>query len=166
MDKVYYTKGYCPIPREKKDIIKYFKLKNSLLNKFLFFQRKNFYEYGNFIIFNLIFNVFFSFLFFHEKSHIFSINLIFICFEILIVSILQLFLLKEWYLLEKKFSGSISSYEEIGLAEGKIWKKPILNLIQDNLILIFRIRPILKKLRFQFLIYNLFTGGIFLFFLT
>ena len=59
-----------------------------------------------------------------------------------------------WKNLENSIKESITKYEEIGTLEERVWKKPVINLIQDNLILHYKVKPIIEKIRSQFIFYN------------
>ena len=156
--KLHYTRGYCPIPREQRFLNLFNKLNQEKRTQIFIFKPSKLITISIILIIllNEIENILFTFnksIF--ENTHFLNIN-IFNIFPIIIFSnLLSLWLVKDWTSLKKKSKQTISIYEELGSIESQIWKKPIVTLIQDNLILNFKINPLLRKLFYQTAIYNL-----------
>ena len=73
---------------------------------------------------------------------------------IILTNIVYLWLIKEWNSLKYKTQKAITVYEETGLLESQIWKKPVITLIQDTLIINYRVKPLLRKIIYQITTYN------------
>lgn len=158
MRKIFhYTRGYCPIPLEKRYFAIYIKTKEQFLNKFVILN-----PFGvlflNFIF--VLLSYFYIFLkvdFFHYYNfHVLTFGIKVLFFSIFFTNFLYFSILKDWENLEKLSKDSVINYEEIGILEERIWKKPIINLIQDNLILNYKIKPFIEKIKNQFFFYNTF----------
>jgi hypothetical protein len=154
-ERLHYTRGYCPIPREQRVFLSYIRLRNNKLSKFILFEQKQIILFNilNFLSCYSISNFLFYFNS-YKNIHFLDFSNRNLIFPILLFNILNFLVLKDWEQLKFTIQDSITVYEESGMLEGRLWKKPIVTLIQDQLILSYRIKPAIKKIIFQTFFYN------------
>ena len=66
----------------------------------------------------------------------------------------------------KKTQNFFILYEETDLLESQIWKKQTIALVQDFLILNYKIKPTIRQLIYQLYILNLYFSSIFTIFIV
>lgn len=153
--KLHYTRGYCPIPQEQRILSLYNKLADSTLHNLIIQAPIKVFQTKTLAICIYIYIVkLASTVNFYQNVHFFETFLQSIYMSFSIVCILHLILIKEWNDFKIKTKKSLVIYEETGLLESQVWKKPIITLIQDFLIQNYKINPILRKLNYQLMIYT------------
>lgn len=155
-NKLHYTRGYCPIPREQRLLSLFNKLNNNLFNKFITLQPIYLTIYtGIGLLICSSISQLLVFIRSFSNIHINDFTVILFLPIVILTNIIYLWLIKEWVNLKIKTQKAITVYEETGLLESQIWKKPVITLIQDNLIINYRLKPLLRKIIYQITIYNI-----------
>lgn len=157
-NKLHYTRGYCPIPREQRLLSLFNKLNNNIFNRFITLQPIYLAIFTGIALLVCIFIsqiLFFTNNFSNIHTKDFTVILFFPI--IILTNIIYVWLIKEWDSLKTKTQKAITIYEETGLLESQIWKKPIITLIQDTLIINYRVKPLLRKIIYQITTYNVVT---------
>nr|NP_043211.1 hypothetical protein CypaCp074 [Cyanophora paradoxa]P48276.1 RecName: Full=Uncharacterized protein ycf36 [Cyanophora paradoxa]AAA81242.1 ycf36 [Cyanophora paradoxa] len=139
---------FCPIPTEQQPLNEYQILNNSVLFnwpsqklKIYFFYLFTIYSIGFLLTFLI---TFYNDLFIVHPVNIFVHGIIGGNF-VLILDLLRLYL--GWsYICQRLLSATVS-YEESGWYDGQIWVKSSEVLIQDRLIGIYQVRPVLNRLK-------------------
>lgn len=162
-ERLHYTRGYCPIPREQRVFLAYIRLRNSRFSKWILFEDQK-WGLGTLLLFFLYASLHQGALCFspyqnHHGMEVLSQNFL---FPLLVFNGFYLSILKDWIQLKASIQNSIAIYEESGLLEGRLWKKPVVTLIQDQLILTYRVKPAIKKILYQGLLSNFLILSFFL----
>nr|QCI08743.1 hypothetical protein [Sphondylothamnion multifidum] len=154
------SKNECPVPFDQQPLNEYLTLKQSWLFSWSTYQINKYFYYGFiffislFIIIGIILLYIFS-KFFNTWKIYFLDNLI-IDF---IFSIILMRLYLGWSYVMKRLLSATIFYEESGWYDGQIWIKQADILMQDRLIGLYQVSPIVKKVK-----YSLFGFSIHLFF--
>mmetsp|Transcript_16006 Transcript_16006/g.54369 ORF Transcript_16006/g.54369 Transcript_16006/m.54369 type:complete len:169 (-) Transcript_16006:2744-3250(-) len=155
-NKLHYTRGYCPIPREQRLLSLFNKLNNNVFNRIITLQPIYLTIFTGFALL-LCISISQTLLRISNFSniHINDFTVILFFPIIILTNVIYLWLIKEWTSLKKKTQKAITVYEETGLLESQIWKKPVITLIQDTLIINYRLKPLLRKIIYQITTYNI-----------
>nr|YP_009297719.1 hypothetical protein Kuma_019 [Kumanoa americana]AOM67453.1 hypothetical protein Kuma_019 [Kumanoa americana] len=156
----------CPVPFEQQPLNEYTALKKSML--FAWSTK----TINNFIIKLLI--VFASFMFVELSIYLIiiyikhtllqvSILVHMIIIPILTIEFLLIRLYLGWSYILKRLLSAVVFYEESGWYDGQLWIKPADILIQDRLIGIYQVGPILEKIKVIFFINSFFLSWEFIY---
>jgi hypothetical protein len=135
----------CPVPKNQRPLSEYNELKNSfgfnwtLTNPDIFFRKV--LTFLAYIFFSITTVVFVSF---KWEDHYFS-WIVFTSFLVFTTWILRLYL--AWLYIYDRLMNATITYEESGWYDGQTWIKTNEVLIQDRLIGVYEVFPILKKLQ-------------------
>ena len=153
--KVHYTRGYCPLPQNDRSITLFIKLRNNFINKYICFRPLKVLQiklglFALILIASENLNKTLDYKNLHD--HELTINILF--YLILLINGTYIWLLNEWHSLRKKIQEPVVTYEENGLLHTQLWKKPIVTLVQDNLIINYKINPTIRTIIYQIISYN------------
>ncbi len=135
----------CPVPKHQRPLSEYNELKNSfgfnwtLANSDIFLKKV--LTFLGYIFFTITALVIISF----KWEDYYFLWIVFTSFLIFTIWILRLYL--AWLYIYDRLMNATVSYEESGWYDGQTWVKTNETLIQDRLIGVYEVFPILKKLQ-------------------
>ena len=135
----------CPVPKHQRPLSEYNELKNSVGFRWTLTTENTFLKkvliFLGYIFFTVTSIVFVSF---KWEVHYF-LWIVFISFLIFTTWILRLYL--DWLYIYDRLMNASVTYEESGWYDGQTWIKTNEVLIQDRLIGVYEVLPILEKLQ-------------------
>lgn len=143
----------CPVPFDQQPLNEYLALKNSWLFSWSAYKI-NKYIITVFSIFLFLFFItgLFAFLLFFHFSNIwkcFILNFL-ICDLMLLLIFMRLYL--GWSYVMKRLMSATIFYEESGWYDGQIWIKTPEHLIQDRLVGLYQIIPLISRIKYTCII--------------
>ena len=138
----------CPVPKDQRPLNEYNELKNSVEFKWTTENSTMFFKTLTRI--TLTSTIFICFIFisiYDWKSSALKLLLKILYSFFLVFTIIVLRLYLSWYYVYNRLMNASVNYEESGWYDGQTWIKSNAILIQDRLIGIYEVQPILKRLK-------------------
>jgi hypothetical protein len=152
-------KDICPIPFDQQPLNEYAQLKQSILFNWSTTTIAHFIKkLLTIFLFIIIITSSISIIITYKKYMSFSLLIIYysaIFATFIIESILVRLYLGWSYILKRLLSATVF-YEESGWYDGQLWIKPSYILIQDRLVGVYQVMPIIRKLKKIFLLNTFF----------
>nr|ARW60625.1 hypothetical protein [Polysiphonia sp.] len=157
------TKSNCPVPCDQQPLNEYVSLKKSFLFSWSVSSKKSF-MFGLSLLFLLCFIFFCIFLetfgSIGELSQLFLLDL-FISNLFIFFVLIRLYL--GWSYVVKRLLSATVFYEESGWYDGQVWIKTYDYLMQDKLIGIYEVMPVILRIKYTCLLVCINLAIIYLF---
>lgn len=158
-----WRKKICPVPFEQQPLNEYLSLKKNWLFQWSTYDNRRYIMIYFFIfIVSFFINGFFIFYLYYDKIKLLKIFFldIWIASTILFVIFLRLYL--GWSYINKRLLSATVFYEESGWYDGQIWVKNIEILMQDRLIGLYQLIPLINRIKYSLGIFiiNIFLSSL------
>jgi Conserved in the green lineage and diatoms 27 len=154
-------KSICPIPFDQQPLNEYIQLKQDILFRWSTKNTTNFIKKLVIIFLVIVITASIITILIAYKNYMsFKLTMIYYntIFATLIIKSILIRLYLGWSYVLKRLLSATVFYEESGWYDGQLWIKPAHVLIQDRLIGIYQVMPIMQKLKKFFLLNTFFFG--------